>query len=64
MVLNEIQGYVAGTSVDIWTEVIDHETLNIIHFHVNDTSDSVTLDVAFMHDGEDITSFNTFGTDF
>ena len=55
MVVNEIQGYVAGTTVDIWTQVIDHETVNIIHFHVNDTSDSVTLDVAYLHEGEDLT---------
>ena len=63
MVLNEMQGYVSGTQVDIWTQVIDHETLNIIHFHVNDTSDEVTLDVVYMHQGEDVKEFYTFGED-
>ena len=45
------QGWVAGTSVDIWTEVIDFETLNIIHIHVNDMSDSITMDVRYVNEG-------------
>ena len=28
------------------------ETLNIIHIHVNDTSDMVTFDVAYLHENE------------
>ena len=63
MTLNELQGYVPGTVVEIWTEQIDGETLNIVHLHVNDTSDEVTLDVAYMHSDELITDFMEFKTD-
>jgi len=64
LVLNEVKGYVTGAIVDIWTQTIDFETLNIIHFHVNDTSDEVTLDVSYMHEGENLESFYTFKSDF
>ena len=63
LVLNERYGYVAGTKVDIWTQVIDFETINIIHFHVNDTSDEVTLSVSYMHEEEEMKDFMTFGND-
>lgn len=39
------------------------ETLNIFHLHVNDTSDEVTFDVAYMHDNEAIDQFIQFATD-
>lgn len=63
MVLNEKYGYVAGTTVEIWTQMIDFETINIIHFHVNDTSDEVTLSVSYMHEGEEMKDFMKFGKD-
>ena len=63
MTLNDIQGYVEGTILDIWTQQIDEETLNIVHIHVNDTSDQVTFDIAYMHDGEDISKFEQFSVD-
>ena len=50
--LDAKEGWVADTVVDIWAEIIDPETLNIVHMHVNDTSDSVTIDVAYMHEDE------------
>ena len=49
--------------VDIWTCIEDHETLNILHFHVNDTSEEVTLDVKYMHEGESIDDHKEFSTD-
>lgn len=52
----EDQGYVNGSIIEIWTQVDPSdqalETLNIVHIHVNDTSDMVTFDVAYMHDNE------------
>lgn len=58
MTQQEITGYVEGSTVDIWTQIDPtdqaFETLNILHIHVNDTSDEVTFDVAYMHDGEDL----------
>ena len=43
--------------MDIWTEVIDFETLNIVHIHVNDTSNTVSIDSAFVHPQEPIEMF-------
>lgn len=63
LTLNELQGYVPGTEVTIWTQKIDSETLNIVHLHVNDTSDEVTLDVAYMHDEEKLSDFMEFKVD-
>ena len=63
LTLNELQGYVPGTVMEIWTQLVDGETLNIVHLHVNDTSDEVTLDVAYMHSDELITDFMEFKTD-
>jgi hypothetical protein len=37
--------------------------LNIIHLHVNDTSEDVTFDVAYMHEGESLEDFKTFSVD-
>jgi len=42
------RGYVPNSIMEIWTEVIDHQTLNIVHIHVNDTSDTITLDVRYV----------------
>lgn len=58
-----MQGYVTNSVVDIYTHREDNETLNIIHFHVNDTSDSVTLEVKYMHDNENLEEHKEFGVD-
>ena len=56
-----MQGYVTNSVVEIWTSLIDTdaagETVNILHIHVNDTSDQVTFDTAYMHEGETLESF-------
>ena len=49
--------------MQIWTEVIDDETLNILHIHVNDTSDMATMDSAFVHPGESLDNFKEFKND-
>ena len=63
----EKTGYVTGSVLDIWTQAVPTdpalETLNIFHLHLNDTSDEVAFDVAYMHDGEDISHFCQFKTD-
>ena len=53
--------------VEIWTSLVTTdqagETVNIAHIHVNDTSDQVTFDTAYMHEGETLANFQEFGTD-
>jgi len=63
MARQDIDGYVEGSIMEIWTQMIDDETLNIVHIHVNDTGEEVTMDVAYMHDDENIESFHDFKTD-
>lgn len=62
-----MQGYVNNSVVEIWTSLVPTdnagETVNIMHIHVNDTSDEVTFDSAYMHEGETLADFQTFGTD-
>jgi len=41
----EKEGFVAGSCIEIWTQLRAEEGLNIIHLHLNDTSDEVTLSV-------------------
>lgn len=62
--LKSVKGYVDESVVEVWTEKVDHETLNILHFHVNDTSEEVTIDTVYMHEGENIEDFTEFGNDF
>ena len=38
--------------------------LNIVHIHVNDMSDQVTLEVAYMADGETLAGYQEFKEDF
>ena len=51
----------------IWTSLVADdpagETVSIFHIHVNDTSDQVTFDTAYMHDNESLADFQAFGTD-
>jgi len=63
MTVAELQGYVKGSTVHIWTTEVDFETINIVHIHVNDTSEYVSFDTAYVHEGEDISNFMQFKTD-
>lgn len=38
--------------------------LNILHIHINDTSDEVSIDVAYMQDDETIKDFEEFKVDY
>lgn len=37
--------------------------LNILHIHLNDQSDEVTVDVSYMSEGQTIKDFEVFGSD-
>ncbi len=38
--------------------------LNILHIHINDMSEEVTLEVSYMGDGESVALYNEFKQDF
>jgi len=48
--MDDSSGYVMGSVIPIWTNRVKQGMLNIIHMHVNDTSDEVTMDVVYMAD--------------
>ena len=45
-------GLVMGGMVKIWTHQFRPQVLNIIHIHVNDIAEEVTLDVRYLTDSE------------
>lgn len=63
----QLDGYVEGSVLDVWTQLDPFdkagETVNIMHIHVNDTSEQVTFDTACMHEGEKLGQFQEFKTD-
>jgi len=56
-------GYVQGSIVKIYSNEHAQGMLNILHVHVNDMSEQVTLEVAYMGDGETLASYQEFKTD-
>lgn len=56
-------GYVTGSKLVVYTSVYAPQMLNIVHAHINDMSDCVTLDVRYMGDGETVKSYSEFTTD-
>ena len=51
--LGDIGGYMMGSSMKLWSSMYTHkqskvEMLNIVHIHLNDSSDEVTLEVIYM----------------
>jgi hypothetical protein len=48
--MDEKAGYVMGSVMKIWTTVPSKDMLNIIHVHVNDTSESVSIDLRYLQD--------------
>lgn len=57
-------GYVQGSIVKIYSTEHASDMLNIVHIHVNDMSDQVTLEVAYMADGETLAAYQEFKEDF
>ena len=46
--LDETAGLALGGTVKLWTHLFRPQILNILHMHVNDTSDEVSLDVRYV----------------
>ena len=56
-------GYVSGSVVKIYSTEYASDMLNIVHVHVNDMSDQVTLEVAYMADGVTLAAYQEFKED-
>lgn len=61
--IDEACGYVSGSNIKVFTSFYKAEMLNIVHIHLNDTSEEVTIDVAYMQDGEEIKDYEIFKAD-
>lgn len=58
-------GYVLGSAVTVYTQEFNTtDMLNILHVHINDMSDSVTVNVKYMLPGHSVKDFQTFDKDF
>lgn len=54
----------AGSTAVIYTQEFNKEDmLNILHVHINDMSDSVTLNVSYLLPGHSLKDFSHFGVD-
>ena len=59
---NDIGGYLLGSKMQIFSTIYDCvlpnaeqiQMLNIVHIHLNDNSDEVTIDVAYMEDSQSV----------
>lgn len=56
-------GYVAGSKVTVFTTEYSKDMLNLMHIHINDTSDDVTCEVEYMVEGQSLKDFEDFKTD-
>ena len=45
-------GYITGSKVYLWTHSPSRDQLNIVHMHVNDSSESVAIDIKYAQDHE------------
>lgn len=61
--VDEECGYVRGSTVKIFTAEQSDSILNIVHVHVNDTSEEVVLEVDYMEDEQTIEDFKEFKAD-
>lgn len=44
-------GYVNGSSMKVFTSVYKEGMLNIVHIHLNDMSESVTIECTYLQEG-------------
>lgn len=47
-------GLVIGSLIKLWSAKVNQDILNIIHIHLNDTSDEATIDVHYLTSHDDI----------
>ena len=61
--IDEQCGYVRGSIIKLYSHVFRSDILNIVHIHVNDTSEEVTFDVAYMVEGQTLADMQEFTVD-
>ena len=61
--IDEECGYVRGSQIVIYSSVFKQDMLNLLHIHINDMSEQVSVDVAYMQDDQGLHEFQTFNVD-
>ena len=56
-------GLVASSSIKVYTTLYSKDILNILHIHLNDTSQEITIDSEFLEKDENILNHKIFTTD-
>ena len=56
-------GLVASSSIKVYTTLYSKDILNILHIHLNDTSQEITIDSEFLEKDENILNHKVFNTD-
>lgn len=49
--IDEECGYVSGSKLVVFTSIYKEDILNIVHVHLNDMSEEVTINVDYMIEG-------------
>ena len=56
-------GLVANDPIKVYTTLYNKDILNILHIHLNDTSQEITIDSEFLENNENILNHKIFTTD-
>ena len=56
-------GLVANDPIKVYTTLYNKDILNILHIHLNDTSQEITIDSEFLENNEEILNHKIFTTD-
>jgi hypothetical protein len=61
--IDEESGLQLGSTIDIYSSVLEQGVFNLIHMHINDTNTSVSIDVVTLDENENIKPHLVFGKD-
>jgi len=56
--IDESSGYVIGSELKLWTSCLSKDVLNIVHIHLNDTSDEASVDVKYLVSDKELDAIN------
>lgn len=62
-VSNKIKGLISNSTLKVYTSMYNKDIVNIIHIHLNDTSDEISVDSLFLEKSEMATDHKNFKLD-
>lgn len=58
------KGFVSTSSLKVFTSLYSKDIVNILHIHLNDTSEEIAVDSAFLERGHSVSEFKKFDLDY